>query len=449
MSFGKDVTDSAKKSDLDIDVVRGITARAIFEFIIVSVVLCGIGYFAHCYITNMLNDSLKNNVSRHISTISHSIEHELAQELHEMRIGALMVENGQVSVENLISVSNAFERGSDYTGIVNKYGIPAPGSHNTIPEHELNELSAVFEGNSEIIYHKGQGLVFAVPMMINGEIYAFYQQHSDKDLPDLFGIKSYDGEGRVTLGSNRSREWTEISLGTDNGEYYNKLYTTPGFINAYADAIVWDTLKLESGDRLIKQFVFNDETYIIYGARLQKFDFTIFGMVKRDAVSAGIDYIHTVMLGVMIMMMIVIIMFGRSTIKSVENKELQQEKLMALQASQTKSEFLSNMSHEIRTPINAILGMDEMILRESKEPNTLEYAENLRHAGNSLLGIINDILDFSKIEAGKMEIIPVEYQLSSLLNDLVNMIHTRADKKGLKFIVNADPNIPKIGRAHV
>ena len=85
-----------------------------------------------------------------------------------------------------------------------------------------------------------------------------------------------------------------------------------------------------------------------------------------------------------------------------------------------------------------------MILRESKEPATLEYAENLRHAGVSLLGIINDILDFSKIEAGKLEIIPVEYQLSSLLNDLVNMINTRAEKKGLKFTAKANPKIPNI-----
>ena len=102
------------------------------------------------------------------------------------------------------------------------------------------------------------------------------------------------------------------------------------------------------------------------------------------------------------------------------------------------------MSHEIRTPINAILGMDEMILRESKDKNILEYAENLRSAGNSLLSIVNDILDFSKIEAGKMEIIPVEYALSSVLNDLVNMISPRADKKGLQVVTNANPNIPSV-----
>ena len=111
-------------------------------------------------------------------------------------------------------------------------------------------------------------------------------------------------------------------------------------------------------------------------------------------------------------------------------------------ANKSKSQFLSNMSHEIRTPINAVLGMNEMILRESSDPQILEYAENIRTAGNTLLGLVNDILDFSKIEAGKMEIIPVEYALSSLLNDLVNMIQARAEKKGLEFNINAEWSLP-------
>ena len=85
-----------------------------------------------------------------------------------------------------------------------------------------------------------------------------------------------------------------------------------------------------------------------------------------------------------------------------------------------------------------------MILRECKDKTILEYAENIHNASNSLLGLVNDILDFSKIEAGKMEIIPVEYALSSLLNDLVNMIQKRAKDKGLKFIVDADPELPTI-----
>ena len=100
------------------------------------------------------------------------------------------------------------------------------------------------------------------------------------------------------------------------------------------------------------------------------------------------------------------------------------------------------MSHEIRTPINAVLGMNEMIIRETNDPQIEEYAQNVKSAGNSLLGIVNDILDFSKIEAGKMDIIPVPYHLGSMINDLLNMIATKAQDKGLKLEINVDETIP-------
>ncbi|MBQ9383940.1 MAG: response regulator [Ruminiclostridium sp.] len=121
---------------------------------------------------------------------------------------------------------------------------------------------------------------------------------------------------------------------------------------------------------------------------------------------------------------------------------LQKAKQSAEDVSRAKGDFLANMSHEIRTPINAILGMDEMILRESSDEQTLEYAEDIRKAGNTLLGLINDVLDFSKIEAGKMDIIPVDYQLSSVLNDLSNIIQPRAGAKGLKFLMKVKPTTP-------
>ncbi len=113
-------------------------------------------------------------------------------------------------------------------------------------------------------------------------------------------------------------------------------------------------------------------------------------------------------------------------------------------ASQAKSAFLANMSHEIRTPINAILGMDEMILRESSNKTILGYAANIKSASTNLLTIINDVLDFSKIEAGKMELIPDNYEVSSLVIDLVNMIRERAEKKGLKFELYFNSSLPKM-----
>ncbi len=124
-------------------------------------------------------------------------------------------------------------------------------------------------------------------------------------------------------------------------------------------------------------------------------------------------------------------------------KLAEEESARAQAANESKSAFLSHMSHEIRTPINTVLGMNEMILRECDDDTVLSYADNINNAGSTLLGIINDILDFSKIEAGKMEIIPVEYDLSSVLNDLVNMVFIRADEKGLELKLDFDETIPK------
>lgn len=124
------------------------------------------------------------------------------------------------------------------------------------------------------------------------------------------------------------------------------------------------------------------------------------------------------------------------------NSKLKETADVAIAAGKAKSQFLAQMSHEIRTPINAVLGMNEMILRESESQNITEYATNIRGAGTTLLALINSVLDFSKIEDGKMEIIPVNYDTASMINDLVNTISERATAKGLKFDVEIDEKLP-------
>jgi len=138
--------------------------------------------------------------------------------------------------------------------------------------------------------------------------------------------------------------------------------------------------------------------------------------------------------------------------------ELFEEKTRAESANNAKSDFLANMSHEIRTPINAVLGMNEMVIREDhkamgvaeSDPLAVEealenisvYTRDIKKAGHNLLAIVNDILDFSKIEAGKMDLIIAPYQLSSLINDIHNMTLFKAQDKGLAFNVEVDPAIP-------
>jgi signal transduction histidine kinase/CheY-like chemotaxis protein len=124
------------------------------------------------------------------------------------------------------------------------------------------------------------------------------------------------------------------------------------------------------------------------------------------------------------------------------NLQLLEANRKAESASQAKSDFLAKMSHEIRTPMNAITGMAELLLREELSGEALDYAQDIKQAGNNLVSIINDILDFSKIEAGKLEIIPINYLLSSLINDTVNIIRTRLMEKPLRFFTNIDGTIP-------
>ena len=120
----------------------------------------------------------------------------------------------------------------------------------------------------------------------------------------------------------------------------------------------------------------------------------------------------------------------------------QQAKKDAESANAAKSQFLATMSHEIRTPINAVLGMNEMILRDSTDSVIREYAENIEDAGKSLLSLVNDILDFSKIESGKMDIVDVEYPIKTLLRDLILMVRGRVYDKGIKLKLDIDETIP-------
>lgn len=146
------------------------------------------------------------------------------------------------------------------------------------------------------------------------------------------------------------------------------------------------------------------------------------------------------------MTVFLVILAGYHVIQVTQDYKMEAEEnaRLALAASEAKGKFLANMSHEIRTPINAVLGMDEMILRETGEPKIREYAMDIFTAGHTLLSLINDILDISKIESGKMEIVPANYDVSSMIHDLSNMIEMRAKKKKLQLHVEADREIPCI-----
>jgi signal transduction histidine kinase len=115
----------------------------------------------------------------------------------------------------------------------------------------------------------------------------------------------------------------------------------------------------------------------------------------------------------------------------------------AKSASEAKTRFLANMSHEMRTPMNVIVGLTDLMLEEEDiSGKTKETLEKINTAGNTLMSLINDVLDISKVEAGKLDLMPVQYDMASLLNDIVTLNLIRIESKPITFKLDISENIP-------
>ena len=169
----------------------------------------------------------------------------------------------------------------------------------------------------------------------------------------------------------------------------------------------------------------------------------ILGLVVATVVEMVLYYMNftttigaALIVGLTFLLVMAIVKTGQDLMESEKKK---QEAILAREA---QSKFLANMSHEIRTPMNAVIGMNEMILRESKDKDILEYAGNIKSAGNMLLGLISDILDFSKIESGVIEIVNCEYDLLRLIADEELLLKTRAAEKKISIHTEIDKKLP-------
>ena len=194
--------------------------------------------------------------------------------------------------------------------------------------------------------------------------------------------------------------------------------------------------------RFIKDY--NGDFKCIIAARNEASGFTVYVVDSIVRIYKGVFIYGTICIIVLLACVIVVykVMTRLITMQDVANQKLKESADAAIAADKAKSSFLAQMSHEIRTPINAVLGMNEMILHESDDANIREYSSNIQSSGRMLLSLINSILDFSKIEDGKMEIIPVEYDTAAMINEVVTSITPRAAEKGLELYVDADESLP-------
>lgn len=175
----------------------------------------------------------------------------------------------------------------------------------------------------------------------------------------------------------------------------------------------------------------------------------IAGTMALAAVAAVIqvlNYLHTdKVFDISTAGIALVLMLCAAIVDSVKDiATMENARQRAIFENETKSQFLANMSHEIRTPINAILGMNEMIMKESSEEGIVAYSKDVDESGKILLALVNDILDFSKIESGKMELLESKYDLKALIDRLYNMIKVRAIEKNLDINVQIEYGMPKL-----
>ena len=435
---------------------KRLIVRALIEFLVLTTVLVATGYFVYNKMDSMLIESLKESVGQQSQSIAYALRERFQHKLDELQMRAELLQQHKKSADELLDIATNGTKTGRSKGILRQDSSVIAGSR--LPNDIFQSVSNKLSTNEQVIdYFRGRGLVFAVSFELDGQTCIFYEMFNDEAVQNFYKMMSYNGKGTLIIATTYEN-WLLLSEGlypeltTDDYPQYDPIrYAgydeyivnhSANFDDTWAEIEHAPLLQGESKTFFADNGV--DAFFFFCTFISEEDNLVLSGYVEWDDVVVGIDYIYTIMqlsfLIVLALVFVVVIYMMRTR----QAKYFEHEKVVADFANQAKSDFLSNMSHEIRTPINAIMGMDEMILRESKETTTLEYAHNLQNAARSLLSLINDILDFSKIEAGKMEIIPVEYHMSSMLNDLVNMVQARADKKGLKFIVKADKNIPSM-----
>ncbi|MBQ9303792.1 ATP-binding protein [Butyrivibrio sp.] len=248
-------------------------------------------------------------------------------------------------------------------------------------------------------------------------------------------------------------ENVEISLINKEGEYlvHGKSLKNSNFFEYYksyneADIADYNEMRDEVTSETGTMTMNNskgEECVISYTPLKSMNTWFLLAYIPTGELKAANTVVDWLLLGMVTLGLLSLLAFNY-LILMLYNKKLAEAAEAANLANEAKSHFLSTMSHDIRTPMNAILGLNEMVLRDSHEEEIVAYSESIRTAGKTLMGIINDILDLSKIEAGKMDIIDVDYSFVSMLNDLVNMVQGKARDKGLSFDIEVDRDIPAI-----
>ncbi|MCQ2104988.1 MAG: ATP-binding protein [Fibrobacter sp.] len=407
-------------------------------------VLCAVfvvvGFLLFAKLNILYTEYMCSQVSKQSAIMADLVNEKFEIQLQALKGISKEIELDNSSAHKVLEAYADVEPGVSY-GLLSTKGFLVSGDSSlNLSARDYSGITRSSRGNLAASYKKDEGFLLSVPVFHNRNVlYVLYKFYSDSSARAYFGLRGYNDDSYVSI---RDEDGIEVvgaldtslsSLSLWQAERFSDVrYKLKKLLNTSITASV---LEKVDGDG-----------YYVFMADLKFPGLSLVGAVSEHEATKGVENINRLIFWVFGMLVLLFVVgYGYLVIsqrKIDENESLRRAKSIAENASQAKSQFLANMSHEIRTPINGILGMDTMLLKECKDPTLREYANNIRSAGHTLLSLINDILDISKIESGKMEIVPVEYSLFSVLNDCYNMVASRAKDKSLDFVVKVDENIP-------
>lgn len=415
---------------------RGKTRIAIMLVAFVAVLVI-VGILMQSKMQTLLRSYVEKQVTEQAKILGEVLEAQVDAELKSLENIAACIQAEAAEMDALLAIARS-EDGEASWGILELDGNVICGD--ALDTKNFKGIQNSFRGNKAVSYKEGEGVLFTVPVFHGTNIkYVLYKFCEEEQLVTRFGRTCYEGEGRLLVASRDEQivvpyiDWNESDREFLESQGVQETFMTiSDKMNiASAAASYYDA-------GLASQYLFVSD--------VGEYDFILVGVVAEDVAAEGISYIVTLVLWVFGLLLLLLaigmaFLFGAEE-KARESDELRAAKVLADSANRAKTDFLANMSHEIRTPINAVMGMNEMILRECEDESIREYALNIQSASKNLLSLINDVLDLSKIEAGKMEIVEDKYKLSAVLNDVVNMIQIKAEQKGLAFHVKVDETLP-------
>lgn len=412
---------------------RRITGVLIFA----TLIMIGVGVLMNFRLNRLLQAYTEKQITEQARTLAALSAEQFELEMHNLENIAQSIKSDAKEMEEVLNISIG-DHENAAMGILCLDGTAIVGK--TLNFTDFPGIQKAFRGHSAVCYKSGQGVLFTTPVYDEENVeYVLYKLYDESILLSKFGIDCYQGQGNVLIvdqGGQVIIPFSDAHLSST--EFLDQDVVKTG-LSELSEKMNVDTAAAT--------YYKDDEGgHFLFVSEVGQLGMYLTGTVSETTAADGISTITTLVLwvfGLLLLMFAVGMVYLLSTEEKVrESDELRAAKTLAEQANHAKSDFLANMSHEIRTPINAIMGMNEMVLRECNDDNIREYAANIESASRTLLSLINDILDFSKIEAGKMEIVPASYDTAIFFHDVVNMISVKATQKQLDFQVEIDSDLP-------